>query len=204
MEPHETRGLNPAATIRSFYTGTILCDEQPHEAGFIIQDHSGAVICPLHPSCAHAEQIVLMAPTESAPTIEVLLEITSEPCEADKDRWRVYHGVPDHAGWAILTPTCVRIAGHMIDPDELELANELGLMVPKICAEINHAQEIKDQLSIIVQAPEDRQLLCVGVDQFGCDLRVGKLLKRVLFKQEVHELDDVLAQIARLAKNCNP
>ena len=136
----------------------------------------GRLILNVSAEMLDAVDCAMHIPDEHSPAIE--LSVTLDEFEAiggaesNSDRWKIYHGAPEAARWAIVDIDMARYRGAILDGDAIRLANPLAAVEPRICGLLNreHAEDVRSRISTTLQMePEDPRV--VGVDARGLDIR---------------------------------
>ncbi len=161
--------------LRDHTTGDLRFDEHCRPLKYVVGP-KGRVVASVMYAMLDCEDAVLCVPNDGEDVMEI--QVTPTPLDADgpdgglTDRWRIYHGEPQDAHWAVLDIDAAKFRSLVIDGHTLVRPNPLADNEARLCREIN--QEHTDALrrfcteaaDIDVEAP-----ILVGIDPLGFDIR---------------------------------
>ncbi len=219
-EPSSSPSTPPQASptrgtrlLRRHHEGALIFGERRADVRFIIEPAEGRLVLPIEPVALEAEHWVVIAPDEADRRMEVLLEpreIERPEAEACVDRWRAYFGEAPSKRWASCHVLGLRgwfdgRAGgeepEVFDTEALAPASTLAACEGRLLKRINGQRERLRAVcrrgvggaSVDVAEP-----LCVGVDQFGLDVRARFGVVRVEFSNEARDEADATRMIESL------
>jgi hypothetical protein len=200
----EDPALNPNMAInllRMNHTATLLCDDVPHTAGYVIEAGTGRLVMPVPMRIPMPDSHVLFIPDESDEALQLLVD--AEPADPDRDeacdRWRIYHGEPRWPRWMVMAIDSAKLAGEVIDGSALMKPNPLRDVEPGICRVANGRLDALRELCRrrIGVAPVEPRL--VGVDPLGMDVRARFGVVRLIPDRPVSTPEDMAALLDAVA-----
>lgn len=188
--------------LRSHREGVLACDGVIAAVRFVLDNATGRVVFPSSQLVFEAEERVLFVPQEADDALQLLL--TPGPADPDRDeacdRWKAYHGTPDHPRWASCAIESGRLEGAVVDGEVLMTPNALAPVEPGICKRLNADRALLTRLAARFAGVEIPEPLCVGVDPGGLDIRARFGIVRVPFSAETPTPDRAAAEIDRLVR----
>lgn len=183
----ETLALELA--IRSERKADLLADGVPFPVRTVLDNVRGTFVFPLEPAALTAEECVLWIPEERHDALQVLVRL--EPIdgerEASADRWRIYHGSPDHHHWASAEVLAVRFGAIVASAEEIDLSNPLAGAEPGLCKRFNADRARLGRAARAMDPRAGGEGLMVGVDPLGFDVRTRFDAVRVPFGERTSE-----------------
>lgn len=152
---------------------------------FVFEGRSGLPVLPVSTAELESDQVTLCCPDEAPEALHLHCEIDEiadyRGCETC-DRWQGQFGRPGHSRWARLKVQSARWGGPIIRLEDLIQPNPLaGLPEARLCRAANALKPGLIDFIRRATGTEVGEVLVVGVDQFGCDLRTGATLVRADF-----------------------
>jgi hypothetical protein len=176
-------------------------ETRAEDCHFIVDGRTGQMIFPATTVMLDLENHTIFLPDECTDSAEETLELevtlAHEPMvsEALRDRHLAYHGHIRGGVWVHAAIDAARFGDQVFDGTLLQLPNGLFHDEPMLCRRCNAS---KDQL---VRAAHHRlglhgpEIMAVGVDGFGIDLRVGHRVLRVEFADEAATAEEAASAI---------
>lgn len=176
------------AHLRRHYAGVLLADETATSCRFVIDPVCGSLVLACPGAALDAEGPVLLVPDEAPDAAHLLLSLraTDPRTDAGCDRWRIYHGRPEHPAYARARVVAVRIGARVVDGAELAFINPLHAEEPAICRALNADPDLLRRLCERAGGKASEHAVLVGVDPAGVDVRRRFDVLRVEFRGEGH------------------
>ena len=199
--PSDPDLLAVLASLRSFTTGTVLCDGVPEPARFVHDPRDGRIVLPLDPRLSSCEAIVVCLPDDSFETsMRVLLHTRRLPeHDLGEDVYLAYHGEAPSGVVLHGAIDSVKLDdSRVIEGELVMLANPLWSETPSLCKALNASRDrlrdaVNRRTSVEVDSP-----IAVGVDPFGVDVRARFGVVRVPFDAAVTGPDDARRAIEQM------
>ena len=165
----------------------------------------GQLVWPANHAMIEAGDTVLHVPGNIDGAMEILVSL--DPLDAEgpdgafADRWRIYHGDPHEAQWALAAIDTARYEGIVIDGNALIRSNPLAGAESRLCRSINesHRDGLRALCEHFAHADAEAPLL-VGVDPLGFDVRRRFDVVRVPATETMETPDAVEATFERMLK----
>lgn len=172
-------------TARRHTRGVLSADEVILPCALVWQPRSGHAILSVPPYWVHAADLVLSLPDDGAPEVEASCVARELDASTDEsvDWYRAYHGDGAHPRWIELRAECWRMGGAVWDGDEVTFANPLIVEIGALCRELNAAPGVLQRACEMMHHFTPETPVCVGVDQFGLDVRTRFQVVRVEFPE---------------------
>lgn len=163
------------AALRAHTSGELRFEEHVRPIRYVIAP-DGRLVAPVTYAMLDAYDTVLFVPEFAEGALEVQVTLSAlDPEGSDgglTDRWRIYHGEPRDARWAILEIDAARYHEWVVDGEALMRPNDLAGVEAEICRLVNGSRRA-DLAAACRRAAgadvEDPRL--VGVDPLGFDVR---------------------------------
>lgn len=161
--------------LRRNTTGDLRFDEQWSPLRYVVGPQ-GQLVAPVSYAMLESVDTVLFVPEFREGAMEV--QVTLEPLDPDgphgglTDRWRIYHGEPQEARWAVVDIDAARYHEWVIDGVALLRSNPIGADEARLCRHIN--EERRDELRRVCRtfaSADVKDPMVVGVDPCGFDVR---------------------------------
>jgi len=202
--PLPTRPHPALAALLAHRHGTLVLDELPHPARYVIDGKSGELILAVPRHAFEAAQWVLHIPEESDTSLQVLLD--PAPIDAASrghatDRHEACHGPPAEPCWASGTLASARLGGSVLGPEALDLRNPLYDAETTLCRALNAdraalAAACRRRLGRDADSP-----LAVSVDPWGVVVRCRFGVLRLEFDAPAPDEADARRAIERLVSD---
>ncbi len=168
---------------------------------FVVDGRSGRLVFPISSAMMELESHTVYLPEEPGasadPVLEMQVEITHEPpvSEELRDRHMAYHGRIGGGLWVWATIECGRYGDDVFDGDELVCVNGLIAHESMLCRRCNASRDrviraVHDHFGV-----HETDIVVVGVDGYGVDIRVGLGVVRMAFAVEVATAEDAMIEI---------
>jgi hypothetical protein len=188
--------------LRSHSRGDLRFD-QLFEPVRYVMGPEGNLVWPANHAILEALDTVLYVPEDRDGAMEIL--VTQEELDPDgprgalADRWRIYHGDPHEAWWALATIDTARYEGMVVDGIALIRTNPLAGAESRLCRVINqtHREDLRAVCAHFAKADVETPLL-VGVDPLGFDVRRRFDVVRVEAPEPMATAEAVEATFARM------
>jgi hypothetical protein len=163
------------AFLRGHYAGELRFDERLGPVRYVVGP-DGTLVVSAEAHMLDATDTVLFVPRYEEGAME--LSVTLQPIDPDGpsgalvDRWRIHHGEPLTATWALLEIDAARFEGSVLDGAALKRPNPLAGVEAALCREINGQRrgDLRTLCRHFARADVEAPLL-VGVDPGGFDVR---------------------------------
>lgn len=187
--------------LRENTTGVLRHDELVDAVQYVL-DREGHPVLPVNAHHLDAVDTGLSIPDEFDDALELqvtLLEISAEGPEAD--RWRIYHGNPEHPRFARCVIEAAKFLGEVFDGDALVGSHALQDAEPGLCKTINseHRDDLRPLCRAFAKVDIEKPLL-VGVDPHGFDVRATFGIVRVLAIRPMRSREDALDVFRAMVK----
>ena len=185
--------------LRGHTTGDLRFDDHCRPLKYVVEPR-GRLVAPLMYEMLDCADVVLFVPAEGEGALEV--QVTPAPIDADgpdgglTDRWRIYHGDPPDAHWAVLDIDAARFGGCVVDGHTLVRPNPLAEHEPRLCREINerHTDALRRFCARAADIDVEQPKL-VGIDPLGFDVRRRFDVVRAPAPQPMKTPDEVLSTL---------
>jgi len=189
------------AHLRGNSTGVLRHDERADPVQYVL-DAGGHPVLPVAGHHFDAADTGLSIPDEFDDALELqvtLEEISTEGPESD--RWRIYHGSPEHPRFARCFIEAAKFFAEVFDGDVIAAGNPLQEAEPGLCKTINteHREELRPLCRVFAKVDVERPLL-VGVDPQGFDVRAAFGIVRVLAIRPMSSRESALEVFAAMAR----
>jgi len=184
----------PASAFRAQHHGVLVAGEHARPVLFVFDGRSGLPVLPVSSAELESGQVTLCCPDEAPEALHLHCEIDEiadyRGCETC-DRWQGHFGRPGYSRWARLKVHSARWGGTMIRLGDLIIPNTLtGLPEARLCRAANALKPALINFIRRSRGTEVSEVLVVGVDQFGIDLRTSATLVRADFGRMVADQAD--------------
>jgi len=189
------------ALIRSFTSGTILCDGTPEPVRFVFDGRTGRVVLALDPVWAGCEEFVLCLPDDSFDTKARLLLVPERLDEHDPalDMYLAYHG---RGATGVCLSAAIESAklgdSTVVDGAALTVANPLMPALGRLCRALNEDRGALRRACGRAAGVSPEDPLAVGIDPFGVDVRARFGTVRLAFGVPVADVDEAEARVRAL------
>ncbi len=194
--------------LRLHHEGVLQYLERRADVRFIVEPATGQLLLPVEPGMARAgEEMLLWAPSEDAWDVQIALlaRVVDRPESVEGvDRWQAYHAGSGSAAlmtWVRGEVEGIKARDQVFGADECVSINTLGRAEYALIKSINSDREalargIKRSLGVAGSS----DMLCVGVDPHGIDVRARFGILRVEFAEglTVKGVEQAEREIARL------
>ncbi len=180
-----------------------MCDGVVSAIRFVIDHGSGRVVFPSSELVFGAEERVLYVPEEASEALQLLLVDPTRPdpdTEESCDRWKAYHGTPEHPRWASCAIESGRLEGAVVEGELLMTPNPLRSVEARVCKRLNADRPLLTRLCTRFAGVEVPEPLCVGVDPGGLDVRARFGIVRVPFKSEAETPEQAEGEVGLLIR----
>ena len=170
-------------TLRAWTSGLLRFDEHVRPVRYVIAP-DGRLVAPAMVAMLSTLDTALHIPAEDEDGLQLLVELhefeAEGPDGAMADRWRIYHGDPDDAQWAVMDIDLAKYRGGTLDGEAMVVPNALAPHEPALCRLVNDthtealASTLQLQLNVTAAAP-----LLVGIDPTGLDVRADQGVVRL-------------------------
>lgn len=197
--------------LRRHHEATVQFQERRAEVRLVYDGATGEIVLPLEPGMAAAPELVLHMPDEVTLQLQVAVRprvIERPEAEEAVDRWQAYHGAAGSGGSAGRTWVRCEIEGAKRPHAPGEVYAGEALCKPNALRRgggefkvVKHVNTRKDGLSGLCRrcaGLEVAEALCVGVDEFGIDVRARFGIVRVEFDLEAATADQARELIDRM------
>lgn len=133
----------------------------------------------------------------TAQALELGVSLTLEPpvTEGMRDRHLAYHGTIRGGVWVQSGIEWARFGDEVFDGDELCMTNRLGRDEAALCRQCNASNARLVRAVCRRFGLAGSEIMAVGVDGHGIDLRVGHRVRRVEFTREAATREDAETEI---------
>ena len=176
-------------------------ETRAEDCHFVIDGTSGMLVFLVTRVMLEFDGHAIFIPDECARASEEILELgvslAHEPAVAEvlRDRHLAYHGHIRGGVWVQSAIEWARYGERVIDGDGLCMPNQLSGDEPALCRMCNASNDRLARAACQRFALSGSQVLAVGVDSFGLDLRVGHRVRRIEFTQEATNRGDAETEI---------
>lgn len=196
----------PARIVRSHHEGDVLFGDRRGAARFIITEDGDRLVIGLEGAAARAGEATIVAPSETNTALELGLElrvIDDPESHWECDRWRAYHAQVQspQTVFAYGKVFGVRASGVVYDAGEIDLTNTLGRDANAGVRTINQAQRDRGVLAALCEREGTpvQDPVCVGLDQWGIDIRARFGVLRVGCDRPFQSVDEGVAWVLERA-----
>lgn len=199
--PTDETARRALALIRSFSSGTLLCDGAPEATRFVFDGRTGRVVLALDPRLASSEELVLCLPDDSFETKARVLLVPERIDEHDPalDMYLAYHA---RAATGVALSAAIESVkledSTVVDGAQLTVPNPLMPALGRLCRALNADRGSLRRACerVVGVSPEDP--LAVGVDPLGVDVRARFGTVRLAFDPAAPTEDDATARIREM------
>jgi len=169
----------------------LVTEQAARPVKFVFDPRTGHILLALPAAALREGQAVLNAPDEDDDAYQALVRLdqTDESRHGPAiDRWRAAHG--DEPGTLFISAEieAVKRPGEVHDGASFCVPNTLLSDEPTLLRELNSDR---------AQLPSGHDVLAVGVDQYGLDIRAGFRVTRFTFDEPARDADHARELIAR-------
>jgi len=141
---------------------------------YVCDGERGDLVAPVEKWMLQHEGGTLHVPDEPGAKLQLLIEFvpTSADTDAACDRWKAYHLSAPHRLWSRMRIISGRIGADVLDPEEVDASNSLHHAEPGLCKALNADHAVLFRAASVLWGPGlPDEIVCVGFDQYGLDLR---------------------------------
>ncbi|MDX2116511.1 MAG: hypothetical protein SFZ24_12950, partial [Planctomycetota bacterium] len=167
---------------------------------YVIDPLTGRLVASVPVAVLLSGQHLLWVPEESLDALQLLLSADELAEGAATDRWRVFHGEPEHVRWAQFWIDGARHGPWVFDGDALAAPNPLAADEPGLCKSLNADKGALAALcqrfaGVVVPDP-----VCVGVDPRGVHVRARFGVVRIRFEEVLPAAGAVRQKLESMAR----
>ncbi len=150
----------------------------------------GRLVAAVTAAMLEAVDCAMAIPDEHSPSLDMAVSLSEFEAiggaESNSDRWKIYHGTPQHPRWSLIDIDMARFQGAILDGSSLQQPNPLAAVEPRVCGALNRGPagvlQTAIQRTLGVQAEDPR---AVGVDPLGLDVRTRFAVLRIPFASPI-------------------
>jgi len=176
-------------------------ETRAEDCHFVIDGDSGSLVFTVTRIMLEFDGHAIFIPDECARASGEILELGvslthEQPVpEVLRDRHLAYHGHIRGGVWVQSAIEWARLNDTVIDGEEMRMHNRLALDEAALCRLCNASADRLVRAACERFGVVGSQILAVGVDDFGIDLRVGHRVRRVEFTQQASTRDEAVTEI---------
>jgi len=205
LDPNDSTISRATHLMRSAWSATLLFDQTPFEARYIIDPRSGDFIVAILKDALDADDLVLACPRDSLDTkIRVSIQLSEDITEEQRDRFTAYHLPSTTPLLATGKFDYAKLdSGEVVTPDDCRLINPLVDSMGPMCKTLNANRDALAGVCKFLSGVDHESPLAVGVDPAGIDIRASFGLIRLVFPVPVGTTDEAMSSIEALLESCN-
>jgi len=168
--------------------GVLAFDDEHIAVRFVTCAETGRIVIAVPVAAAESSHGVVHIPREGDDALQLLLNFTPVQDCAATDRWRIFHGDPDHPRWILGDIESARYGPWVFEGEELTQPNILIHAEPALVRELNadpaRLVALCRSTGLDVEAPR-----AVGVHHHGIHVRVRYGVVHIPFPQNATDAD---------------
>lgn len=172
-----------ARELRRHHEGACVIGERAFPVRFVLDPGTGMLVMPVEGWVLDHAECVLFLPDERADALQVMVELSPGIEGALEDRWQAYHGVSRLRAWVRGRPAGARRESEVSEGD-VRAANELRAHEARLVRLCNERRAALSQACRRLAGVEVDEACCVGVDEYGLDVRARFGIVRAEFPRE--------------------
>lgn len=168
--------------------GVLIVRESYLPVRFVTCNESGRIVANVPEEVIDASDAVLFVPDEAPSALQLMLALGAAEESAVTDRWRAFHGTPEHPRWVAASIESARRGPWVFDGEDLACPNVLIHDEPRLLRALNADPDALRTLcraeGVVVESP-----VAVGVDQHGVHVRARHGVVFVGFPQRITDAE---------------
>ncbi|MGE3109750.1 MAG: hypothetical protein AB7G11_06730 [Phycisphaerales bacterium] len=159
--------------LRCHFEGSLTLGDRIARTAYIRDPADGSLIAAVERWISDKSEATLLIPDPGPGSLELHVGITliDPNQEYVCDRWPAYHGSASHRAWARLAILAGKLDGEVIEGSDLSISTSLRTQEPGLVKRANADRGALARFCERFLRMSIPAATCVGVDQFGMDLR---------------------------------